>query len=173
MFNINYSVFRFYKIITKTYCQKLLKIKVFIKQNTKSNSSIDFINHALFHQITRTFEKIKGHFGSLKDKYSSEKSILVLQLVEHKMYLKKQCSSQILITTQLKNKVGLILYRYIWSRILKSLRRTSIMQLRCKNKRLHNLTTSRPNKLIHRKFRYGSHYRFLDKNKDVKRNVPT
>ena len=30
------------------------------------------------------------------------------------------------ITTQLKNKVGLILYRYIWSRILKSLRHTKL-----------------------------------------------
>ena len=122
----------------------------------------------------------------MRDKYSSEKSILALQLVEQKMHLKKQCSSQIVITTQLKNKVGLILYRYIWSRILKSLRRTNIMQLRCKNKRLHNLITSKPNQLDSYKIpvvnvftenldtealRYGSHYRFVDKNKDV--NVPT
>ena len=124
----------------------------------------------------------------MRDKDSSEKYILVLQLVEQKMDLKKQCSSQIVITTQLKNKVGLILYRYIWSRILKSLRLTNIMQLRCKNKRLHNLITSKPNKLDSYKIpvvnlftenldtealRYGSHYRFVNKTKYVKRNVPT
>ena len=56
---------------------------VFIKQNTKKRCSIGFINQALFHQIGPTFASVKGHFGSLKDKYNGEKSILISQLVEH------------------------------------------------------------------------------------------
>ena len=51
------------------------------------------------------------------------------------------------ITTELKNKVGLILYGYIWSRVLKSLHHANIMQLQCKNKKLHNLIISTPKKL--------------------------
>ena len=44
------------------------------------------------------FAKVKGHFGSLKDKYNAEKSILISQLVEHKKHLKKLCSSHLVIT---------------------------------------------------------------------------
>ena len=62
------------------------------------------------------------------------------------------------------------------------------MQLRCKNKKLHNLTTSTPKKLDSYKIpginlstenldteplRYGLHHSYVDKNKNVKRNVAT
>ena len=86
----------------------------------------------LFHQITPTFAKVKGHFGSMKDKYNSEKFILISQLVEHKKHLKKLCSRHIVITMQLKNEASFILYRYIWRWILKSLRHKNIIQTRCK-----------------------------------------
>ena len=97
--------------------------------NTKNKFKYGFINQALFYQITPTFAKVKGHFGSLKDKYNAEKSILVSQLVDHKKHLKKLCISRMVITTELKNKVGFILYQYICSRVLKSLRHVNIMQL--------------------------------------------
>ena len=88
----------------------------------------------------------------------------------------------------MKNKVGLILYRYIWSWILKSLRHTIIVQLRCKNKKLHNLITSKSKKLDSYKIpvinlstenldtaplRYGLHHSYVDENKNVQRNAAT
>ena len=60
------------------------------------------------------------------------------------------------------------------------------MQLRCKNEKLHNLITSKPKKLDSYKtpvinlftenldtepLRYGLHHSYVDKNKNVKRNV--
>ena len=65
----------------------------------RTSCSIGFINQALFHQIGPTFASVKGHFGSLKDKYNGEESILISQLVEHKKHLKKLCSSHMVITT--------------------------------------------------------------------------
>ena len=93
------------------------------------------------------------------------------------------------ITTQLRNKeVGLILYRYVWRRVLKPLRHTNIMQLRCKNKKLCNLIISKPKTMDSYKIpvvklstenldieplKYGLHHSYVDKNKYVKRNVAT
>ena len=72
--------------------------------------------------------------------------------------------------------------------MLKSLRHTNIMQIRYKNKKLHNLITSKPKKLDSYKIpiinlstenldteplRYGLHHSYVDKNKNVKRNVAT
>ena len=51
------------------------------------------------------------------------------------------------ITMQLKNMLGLNLYKCIWSTILTSLRHASIMQLRCRNKKLQNLVAFKPKKL--------------------------
>ena len=90
------------------------------------------------------------------------------------------------ITMQLKNKFGLNLYKCIWSTILTSLRHASIMQLRCKNKKLQNLIA--PNQrnwtviklLIHpvinlstenldmEPLKCGLHHSYIDENKHVK-----
>ena len=106
-----YTVFM--NLLRRHIAEDYFKLKSLSSKIQRASSSIGFINQALFHQITPTFAKVKGHFGSLKDKYNAEKSILISQLVEHKKHLKKLCSSHMVITTQLKNKVCLILYRYI------------------------------------------------------------
>ena len=69
---------------------------------------------------------------------------------------------------------------------MRSLPHKNIMQLRCENKKLHNLITSKPKKLSSYKepvvnlstenldatpLRYGLHHSYIDKNKNVKRNV--
>ena len=105
----------FLNLIPRHTPNDYFKLKSLSSKIQRTSSSIGFINQVLFHQVTPTFAKVKGHFGSLKDKFNAEKSILVSQLVEHKKHLKKLCSSHMVITMQLKNKLELILYKYIWS----------------------------------------------------------
>ena len=76
MLTIAYSVFM--NLLATHIAKNYFKLKSLSSKIQRTVSSIDFINQALFHQITLTFEKVKGHFGSLKGKYNTENSTLAL-----------------------------------------------------------------------------------------------
>ena len=46
------------------------------------------IQHALFHELTPTFAKVKGQFINHKDQHSAVKSILNSHLLEHRKNLR-------------------------------------------------------------------------------------
>ena len=87
----------FINLLPRHIAKDYFKLKSLSSKIQRTSSSIGFINQALFDQITPTFAKVKGHFGSLKDKYSAEKSILISLLVEHEEHLKKLDSYKILV----------------------------------------------------------------------------
>ena len=119
------------------------KLKSLSSKIQKAASSIGFIQHALFHEVTPTFVKVRGQFINHKDRYNSVKSILNSHLLEHRKNLKKLSYSHLHIRTTLRNKIGFLIYRCIIERLLKSLRKNNILQLKCKNNKLHRVISQK------------------------------
>ena len=65
----------FINLLPRHIAEDCFKLESLSSKIQRTSSSIGFINQALFYQITPTIAKVKGHFGSLKDKYNAEKSI--------------------------------------------------------------------------------------------------
>ena len=64
-----YSVF--INLFPRPIAEGYFKLKSLSSKIQRTSSNIRLINQALFHQITLTFAKVKGHFGSLKDKHTN------------------------------------------------------------------------------------------------------
>ena len=86
----------------------------------------------------------------------------------------------------MRNKIVLLLYRCIIEVLLKSLRKSNILQLKCKNNKLQRLISQKPFKrndynilvvnlsseeLDVEKLRYGLHHSYTNKNKYIKRDI--
>ena len=83
------------------------KLKSLSSKIQKAASSIGFIQHALFHEVTPTFAKVRGQFINHKDRYNAVKSILNSHILEHRKNLKKLSYSHLHIRTILRNKIVL------------------------------------------------------------------
>ena len=83
------------------------KLKSLSSKIQKAASSIGFIQHALFHEVTPTFAKMRGQFINHKDRYNAVKSILNSYLLEHRKNLKKLSYSHLHIRTTLRNQIVL------------------------------------------------------------------
>ena len=138
------------------------KLKSLSSKIQKTASSIGFIQHALF------------------------KSLLNSHLLEHRKNLKNLSYSHLHIRTTLRNKIGLFLYRCSIEVLLKSLLKSNILQLKCKNNKLHRFISQKPFKrnnynipvvslsseeLDVEKLRYGLHHSYTNKNKYIKRDI--
>ena len=87
---------------------------------------------------------MKGQFLNHKDRYRAVKSILNSHLLEHRKNLKKLSYSHLVIRTTLRNKIGVLLYRCIIGVLLKSWRKSNILQLKVKNDKLQRLISQKP-----------------------------
>ena len=65
------------------------KLKSLLSKIQKAASSIGFIQHVLFHEVTPPFAKVRGQFINHKDRYNAVQSILNSHLLEHRKNLKK------------------------------------------------------------------------------------
>ena len=118
------------------------KLKPLSSKIKKAASTIGFIQPALFHELTPKLEKVKGQFINHKDRYSAVKSILNSQLLEHSKNLNRLSYGNLHRTT-LRNKIGMMIYRFIIEVLLKSLRESNILQLKLKNNKLHRLISQK------------------------------
>ena len=182
-----YQVWRHYLIrklprdIVVEYC----KLKSLSSKIQRTSSSVGFIYKAIYHEVIPTFAKVKGQFVNMKDKYKAEKSILQSHVTAHKHTLKDLCIKYTVILDSLKNKVGMLLFNYLYSLMRRSSREDN-NQLKCKNKQLRRLISK---KLVNRDnynipvvnlssyeldvsgLEYGLHQSFTDKNRHIKRNL--
>ena len=86
----------------------------------------------------------------------------------------------------MRNKIGVLFYCCIIEILLKSLRKSNILQLKCKNNKLHRLITQKSFKrndynilvvslsseeLGVGKLRYGLHHSYINKNNYVKHDI--
>ena len=90
------------------------------------------------------FAKVRRQFINHKNRYNAVKSILNSHLLEHRKNLKKLSYSHLHIRITLGDKIGLLLYRWIIEVLLRSLPKSNILQLKCKNKKLHRLISQKP-----------------------------
>ena len=140
----------------------------------------------LFQEVTPMFTKVRGQFINHKDRYNAVKSILNSHLLEHRKNLKKLSYSNLHIRTTLRNKIGLLLYCCIIEVLLKSLRKSNILQLKCKNNKLNRLISQKlfkrndynipvvnllSKELDVEKLRYGLHHSYTNKNKYIKHDI--
>ena len=141
---------------------------------------------AIFDGVIPTSAKVKGQFVNKKDKCKSEKYLLQSHLPTHRHNLKDLCSKYTVISDSLKIKVGMLLFNFLYSLMLRSSREDNINQLKCKNKKLVRLITQKPintdnyniqfvnlssHELDVSGLKYGLHESFTDKNKHIKRNT--
>ena len=144
-----YQVWRHYLIrklprdIVVEYC----KLKSLSSKIQRTSSSVGFIYKAIYHEVIPTFAKVKGQFVNMKDKYKAEKSILQSHVTAHKHTLKDLCIKYTVILDSLKNRVGMLLFNYLYSLMRRSSREDNINQLKCKNKQLRRLISK---KLVNR-----------------------
>ena len=115
------------------------KLKWLSSKIQRTSSSVGFIHKAIYHEIIPTFAKVNGQFVYIKDKYKAEKIILQSHLTVHKHNLKNLCVKYTVISDSLKNKVGMLLFNFLYSLMLRSSREDNMNQLKCKNKELRRL----------------------------------
>ena len=84
--------------------------------------SIGFIYKAIFHGSIPTFDKVKGQFVKNKDKYKAGKSILQSYLITHGHNSKDLYSKYTVVSDNLKNKVGVLIFNCLCSLMLWSSR---------------------------------------------------
>ena len=117
----NYNDIKLINTLPRHIAIDYYKLKSLSSKLQKGACSIGFKQHALFHELTPTFAKVKRQFINHKDKYSTVKSILSSHLLEHRKNLKKLSYSHLHIRATLRNKIGVLLYRCVIEVLLKSL----------------------------------------------------
>ena len=167
-------------------CIKGLQSTTSKLQNTAS--SIGFIEHALYHQITPKFANVKGQFLHTGDKWKAEKSILVSHLKTHKKSVDNLSIRYNKLLDKLKSNIRELLFHFIVVHLSIVLRYTNIQQLSIKKKELFHLKkkilpinaiSSARVPVINlsdydlemERLKYGLHHCFVDKSISVKRNI--
>ena len=153
----------------------------------KTASSIGFIEHALYHQITPKFANVKGQFLHRADKWKAEKSIPLSHLKTHKKSVKNLSIRYNELMEKLKRKIGELLSNFIVVHLNNVLCYINTKQFSIKNKKLFhlkkkilpiNVISSTRVPVINLSdydfdmegLKYGLHH-FVDKSKSVKRNI--
>ena len=154
----------------------------------KTASSIGFIEHALYHQITPKFANVKRQFLHAGDKWKAEKSILVSNLKAHKISVDGISIRYDKLLEKLKSNIDELLSNFMVVHLNNVLRYTNIQQLSIKNKKLFHLkkkillitvVSSAKVPVINlsdydfdiERLIYVLHHCFVDKSKSVKRDI--
>ena len=151
----------------------------------KTASSIGFIEHAIYRQITPKFANVKGQLLHTVDKWKAEKSILLSRLKTHEKAVKNLSIGYDQVLEKLKSKIGELLSNFIVVHLNNVLRYINTQQLSIKNKKLFHLKKKiLPINVISctrvpvinlsdydfdmEGLKYGLHHCFVDKSKSVK-----
>ena len=72
---LEHSVFM--NLLPRHIAEHYFTLKSLSSKIQRTSSIKGFIKQRLFHQITPTFPKFKGHLRNLKDKHNADKSIAI------------------------------------------------------------------------------------------------
>ena len=70
----------FINLLPRQIAKHHIRFKSVTKKFQRTASSIDFIQKALYYEVTQTFAKVKGQFITLKDQHYAEKKVLLFPL---------------------------------------------------------------------------------------------